>query len=814
MTAMPRGAKIALSALAALSAITVYAFFHEHLFSLPLWTPTGLERFLIFSGVYWAVAGIVLLAAPRWIGVIAIGCATAYIVWWCGPASPAAALYFLGACFCLGTIVTRRSDVPTAILVGLAGWIFAIFVALHFRVNTRGAYAVAMAIPYLWAVRSWRERTLPVRSGAFRFLCKSRAEASALALLVFLLFAHLLVALKPEIGDDALSMHLALPMAVAHDARWSFDFLRYTWALMPAGGDFAYTAAYLLAGARGGEAAAHLVNFALLALIAAMVVNTAQRWVEALAPRQERSAARPLLIAALFVATPLAQLVTGSLLVENVWAALVLGAALAIARYAETAAPEELILAGVLFGGALSVKVLAGVYLLPAMLIATWFALERRHFRTLAAAAVCLCVLGAPTYIYSWARSGNPVFPFYNGLFRSPDFDANTSFKDPYALAPLASRNPYVATFHSGTFSEGQGGAVGFQYFLLLLPGAVLLAFRPNRPALVLLAIAGASVITLFVVAPNLRYMYPALPMFSLILGIYLIAKVPGAAAVMVAVTLLDAWFLPAAGWNDRNFALFRKRDIPAFILASAPERILIDRLNREYPAEAVAFFGSESIAGLNAQAYIDGWHTFPYWQQLLDAGSSRQVADMLTDLGVRHIIAPVSRSEYPTLINTFFNNWTEPDGAPTGRLALYRLRQTPPSVPAGFPLPPGNWDDLDPHIEYTGHWYHDRQFPEAFEHSITYSQVPGDSLRASFSGSSITYVCTRAANRGIALVLIDGHEAARINEYATDTEWRSRRVFAQLGPGGHTIEIRVLNEHNPQSTGTYVDLDELIVDP
>jgi len=39
---------------------------------------------------------------------------------------------------------------------------------------------------------------------------------------------------------------------------------------------------------------------------------------------------------------------------------------------------------------------------------------------------------------------------------------------------------------------------------------------------------------------------------------------------------------------------------------------------------------------------------------------------------------------------------------APTGRLALYRLRQTPPSVPSGFLSPPGNWDDLDPHIEYT----------------------------------------------------------------------------------------------------------------
>ncbi len=67
----------------------------------------------------------------------------------------------------------------------------------------------------------------------FRLLCASRAEAAGLALLLFVLMAHWLVALvKPEISADRTSMHLALPMEVAHEGRWAFDFQQYTWALI------------------------------------------------------------------------------------------------------------------------------------------------------------------------------------------------------------------------------------------------------------------------------------------------------------------------------------------------------------------------------------------------------------------------------------------------------------------------------------------------------------------------------------------------------------------------------------------------------
>jgi len=149
--------------------------------------------------------------------------------------------------------------------------------------------------------------------------------------------------------------------------------------------------------------------------------------------------------------------------------------------------------------------------------------------------------------------------------------------------------------------------------------------------------------------------------------------------------------------------------------------------------------------------------------------------------------------------------------------MGLFRLRATPSLIPRDTsPLPPGTWDDLDRRIEYTGAWIHDPQFTQPLAGTVTYSSVPGDSLRLSFTGSAITYIYTKALNRGIALVLIDGKEQARIDMYSPETIWRAETVFPVIRSraGGHTLEVRVLENKDPASSGTYVDLDGIVVTP
>jgi hypothetical protein len=128
--------------------------------------------------------------------------------------------------------------------------------------------------------------------------------------------------------------------------------------------------------------------------------------------------------------------------------------------------------------------------------------------------------------------------------------------------------------------------------------------------------------------------------------------------------------------------------------------------------------------------------------------------------------------------------------------------------------LAPGHYDDQDQRVEYKGKWWPDRQFPQSSGQSITYSDKPGDTFRIAFTGSAITYVFTKALNRGIAEVKIDGGPAVRINQYSASTQWQEKQRFGGLSPGAHTMEVRVSGDKDPASGGLFVDLDAFDVEP
>ena len=127
-------------------------------------------------------------------------------------------------------------------------------------------------------------------------------------------------------------------------------------------------------------------------------------------------------------------------------------------------------------------------------------------------------------------------------------------------------------------------------------------------------------------------------------------------------------------------------------------------------------------------------------------------------------------------------------------------------------PVPPGRYDDLGLHIRYRSDWSHDLQFASAANHSLSYSDEPNASFQFAFRGSAVTWVYTKAANRGIAEAFVDGRSVGQVDLYSPRTVWQSRTVFGSLSAGKHLLEVKVLNRKNPLSSGTYVDLDELIV--
>jgi hypothetical protein len=795
-----RAAQITFVLLAALAA---YGIFYEHLFQQPLWDHQGWKRLLIFATIYWPIA---LIFPWRSFQLTAVAVAVAYSIWLVGLIAPLATLFLFASAYCLGKLIWKNLDIPGATAAGIAIYICLFWFLLHLPVNHWWLYAIVLSTPLILTLfgkpNLWHRLQRTGRGGV-QTSTRNLAAASVVrwvtgepviqtpqaklpqALLFFTLLILLAAALKPEVSSDALSMHLALPMKVAELSHWPFDFQNETWSLMPSGGDGLYTASYLL----GGEAAARLTNFGLLALISALIIRASKRYA---------TQANTYVIAALFASTPLALLVTGSLFVENIWTALILAAFLELTEE-EPSLPR----AALFMGAALEVKLIAAVFLIPAT------ALALRRPRKLFPAIAILVAAGAPVYLYAWTRSGNPIFPFANTTFKSPYFQTKTPFADTRFSEPLTIKAPYDLTFHSTRYFEGAPGSSGLQYLVLLLPALLLL----RRKSPWQFAAVGAVVMLILLAAlPNLRYLYPAMALLSVGMGT-LLAEWPIVAPIVFgAITLLNIALYPTASPQHTGFMLLTHAEAQTYIEQNAPIRLVLNELNRISPDHPVVIFGSDATAGLKMQAYTNTWHSDRFTRELERRTEPAEVADLLRGLGANSIAAPENlRSEFSPA-REFMREYLGPTGFRRGGLAIFHLRDHPLKLEETAPLGPGIWDDLADSIVYSGRWYHDWQFPQTFEHSVTYSSDPDVSFAVRFKGSAITYIYTKAANRGRALIKIDGKVAGEVDLYSAETLWQSRTEFGGLIPGEHTFQLRVAPDKSPKSTGTAVDIDALEV--
>jgi hypothetical protein len=94
----------------------------------------------------------------------------------------------------------------------------------------------------------------------------------------------------------------------------------------------------------------------------------------------------------------------------------------------------------------------------------------------------------------------------------------------------------------------------------------------------------------------------------------------------------------------------------------------------------------------------------------------------------------------------------------------------------------------------------------------VSYSNAPGAWASVSFEGNEITWVYTKAFNRGIAEVKLDGLARGDIDLYSPKIVWQARQTFKVLAPGKHTFEVTVSGKKDAAATDRYVDLDAFIV--
>lgn len=529
-----------------------------------------------------------------------------------------------------------------ATLIGLSVWIGVLSLVLSLKIHYAPVYAAALFVPLLvW----WRDSLRAIRHLTRLLRPNARnpdwTERGWISLLLTLVVLHLFIVAKPDAGYDANTMHLQIPLLVAHAHRWSYDVGRYAWAVMPMGADLTYVATYLL----GGETAARLANFGFGALAWRLLYELVRRHA-----RRDVAWASVCLVAS----TPLAFLETGTLFVENLWTAFLLGTLALALDHANDRSPARLPAIALVAAGALQCKAIGIIWIAPVLALVAYGAWRRQSFRNLNLASVVVLAAAAVfalwPYANAWVRTGNPVFPFLNALFRSPYFDSLTSFTNPLYTTPIRLWSFYETVVSSGRFIEGADGAAGM-HWLLLLP-VIALAFLRRRPLAqwLCLALAAAFFAIVFTQQSYLRYLLPAFLLIA-VLGGWALNDIPDRRATRVALLLVGGAlclvhirFMYTASWINATLCpgcAFDAKARANYVGNYLPDRIVSDYLNRNLPEARVGFFmlNAPSPAGYVGYSRSANWHDYPVFGALARAKSVDDVVAIANRYRLTHAV-------------------------------------------------------------------------------------------------------------------------------------------------------------------------------
>lgn len=574
-----------------------------------------------------AVLGLVL-AAGGWLAVSrGVGPAVAWgglgiavAAAFGGLGTVATVLLVAVSAFCIGNRVVahQASDAPgspldggtrvqaiLAISFGMAVLSLAVSVLSFFPVNHPATYLLLLALPI---VAGWRRNVDALRSLALATRLRAPGAGGWVAALdlvtAFALALRLLTALKPEIGTDALAMHLVIGERLANEGRFDYDVTRSIWAVMPMAADWQFALAHML----GGEPAARLLNFLADAMLVLLARNIAS---------DARGMFAGAVAAAVYATTPLLFLETAALFVENFWALWSCTALVAAWQASRQPGLRIAAVAGFLVGTAVAAKVMTA-FLAPFFIAAAvvWCVRAKaRGWGMLVFFVAAALVAGALPYANAWIRTGNPVFPFMNELFRSPYFDATSSFNNALFNTPASWRTLYDATFHSSRFLEALPGAIGLSW-LALLPAALLSALLGRWPARIAAASAVAFVVLVFAFQSYLRYILPVLPVFAFLVGIAAAGAAPRGVArhcvafLVLAFALVGLYLTPTSNFIDRRIALppvAGSEAVEDYLAVQRPDRRMA-RVIDALPLHKVLWLGTAYMAGADSDVRPANW--------------------------------------------------------------------------------------------------------------------------------------------------------------------------------------------------------------
>lgn len=555
--------------------------------------------------------------------------------------------YILLSSYLVGNLILcryLRSDKDSfsiSTLLGLGVYGYVAYLAAFAPINYSGIYSLVLAIPLILRRASLKCVYKDVIT-KLREKSTNKTLDLALCLLVFFYFS---IALMPERGHDALVMHLFIPSQIAQNHLWGFDVTRYLWASTPMFGDIIFSIGYML----GGELSARLINFC-FAILLAQLVGLHARWAGASETGIKWSSL-------IFLSTSVIFLENSSLYVDLVWSSFILAGSFILLQFLTKEGAEnegQLLICASFLGFALSCKAQTLLVLPP---LAILFLISYKHWSpfckisTILKASLLFFLIACPPYAASLILTGNPLFPYFNALFRSPLWVAE-NFKDTRWNMGVTFDFPYQMTFKSEKYLEGAPGSIGFAWVVLLPVAICIFIIEKNKRIGALLLISICSILLMFNSMAYLRYVIPALAWYVAVLGaIYpliknslnsSISKVIPFGVYGLLVLLNIGFIYSATYYADFSYKpLLSKEDRDQYVRENIPMRYAAEVINKinNRNAPIAIFSSSPLVAGLKSDYVSSSWYSYSFSEKLKNIKTTAEMEQLLIDEDVDFLI-------------------------------------------------------------------------------------------------------------------------------------------------------------------------------
>lgn len=625
-----------------LSLVTLLGLYTHELFEQTLWKPQSYKQLaIVFMGCL--LMSLVKVFSSNKTGLLAIACVfISYAIYALGFPPVAANIFILIVAWLVGDWVfdsiSLYSNDKTIIndflklTLGLGLLVTVVLYSSHWLVNTPFYYSLAGLIIILIRYKQLSNFHLSIALVENKFksiLCDT--------VLLFSIALNVIVACKPELGVDALTMHLWIASYIVDFQQWHYDVYQGGFALMPIAGDLAFSIAYML----GGEYAARLINLSFILILAGLIYQFITPMVGAFVSK---------LLLSAYLTLPAIGLISGSLFIEHFWALMIFSPFL-LATSGDINFFVKWAFATLLISLAMATKVMT-VFFIPVFVIFFFLQLMKVEISRkqlvlffIGCGFVVFTVAGK-TYLYALWKTGNPVFPFMNEVFQSPYMPVNSFVNERFTKDFSYWRLLYDMTFNSKQFMETQNGGFGFLWLIVLPP--TLFYIRKKANSLFQLSFVLIIFVTFCIFSQQayFRYLNPLYP-FALILvvGMYclndsVIFKRIFSVTICIIIAL-NVCFFPTTSWRDKHLIY---RDFSDEVRRRKPSRVLVDRLNVTEDVTGVLFIGRFYPARLKVKAYGTSWF-FPDIQEKLsnEAGFSIGLVDVLDSYNLNYVIVKES---------------------------------------------------------------------------------------------------------------------------------------------------------------------------